>query len=383
MAPSSTFRPILACAALCLATAPALRAQSFNIDCGDSTGFAGVSGGVPTNAYGAAAAQPGFWNAPTEAQTPVYSMMLSDLAGTPTAVTTSVVQIGNSVGDFYFDNAGTTGDDAALLDDCMDIGNGGVASEATWTFTGIANGCYDIYVYAWAPDSATFVSFVQDPNGPPTQGTIVGGAWTGAHALGVTYAKFYVSVTTGSFQIRVTANGVGGNFASINGFQIVANSPLCFAGTPYCAGDGSGTACPCLNTGGLGRGCANSIDPAGGLLQATGTASVSADSIVLFGSGMPNATCLYFQGTTQSLAGIAFGDGLRCATGTVTRLGTKLNAAGASQYPAAGDPSVSVKGLLPPAGGLRSYQVWYRNAAAFCTISTFNLTNGLALTWVP
>jgi hypothetical protein len=31
--------------------------------------------------------------------------------------------------------------------------------------------------------------------------------------------------------------------------------------------------------------------------------------------------------------------------------------------------------------GTRTYQVWYRNAAAFCTISTFNLTNGIELSW--
>ena len=35
------------------------------------------------------------------------------------------------------------------------------------------------------------------------------------------------------------------------------------------------------------------------------------------------------------------------------------------------------------APGLRTYQVWYRNAAAFCTPSTFNLTNGWETTWMP
>jgi hypothetical protein len=33
--------------------------------------------------------------------------------------------------------------------------------------------------------------------------------------------------------------------------------------------------------------------------------------------------------------------------------------------------------------GTREYQVWYRNAASFCTASTFNLTNGLQLNWAP
>ena len=75
-----------------------------------------------------------------------------------------------------------------------------------------------------------------------------------------------------------------------------------------------------------------------------------------------------------------FGDGLRCASGTIIRLGTKTNVTGASQYPAAGDLSVSVRGaVLSP--GTRTYQIWYRNAAAFCSPATFNLTNGLVVTW--
>ena len=31
----------------------------------------------------------------------------------------------------------------------------------------------------------------------------------------------------------------------------------------------------------------------------------------------------------------------------------------------------------------RSYQVWYRNAANFCQPETFNLSNGVAVTWIP
>jgi len=35
------------------------------------------------------------------------------------------------------------------------------------------------------------------------------------------------------------------------------------------------------------------------------------------------------------------------------------------------------------AGTSRSYQLWYRNAAAYCQPETFNLTNGWWLTWQP
>jgi hypothetical protein len=34
-------------------------------------------------------------------------------------------------------------------------------------------------------------------------------------------------------------------------------------------------------------------------------------------------------------------------------------------------------------GDVRTYQCWYRNAAVFCTASTFNLTNGGQVTWIP
>jgi hypothetical protein len=95
---------------------------------------------------------------------------------------------------------------------------------------------------------------------------------------------------------------------------------------------------------------------------------------------MPNSSALYFQGTAQSAT--HFGDGLRCAAGSIIRIGTKTNTAGASSYPGLGEAPVSVRGAVP-AGAVRHYQVWYRNAAAFCTPSPFNLTNGISVTWTP
>jgi len=151
---------------------------------------------------------------------------------------------------------------------------------------------------------------------------------------------------------------------------------------PFCFGDGTGTACPCGNSGIAGNGCASSLNANGGNLAATGSASIANDTLLLQGSGMPNSSALYFQGTSQIVGGTVFGDGLRCAGGSIVRLGTKLNAAGASQYPGVGDATVSVRGLCA-AGDVRTYQVWYRNAAAFCTVSTFNLTNGIEVSWLP
>ncbi|MBL8859576.1 MAG: hypothetical protein JNL28_13800 [Planctomycetes bacterium] len=152
-------------------------------------------------------------------------------------------------------------------------------------------------------------------------------------------------------------------------------------GIPVCFGDDITNPCPCYPTvplGAAGHGCPNSIDPAGGLLVATGTASLANDTAILHGSHMPSSFCLYFQGTL--VTGIPFGDGRLCAGGTIVRLAVKLNICNASQYPSGAEPSLSVQGLVT-APGQRIYQLWYRDAAAFCTSATYNLSNALAVNW--
>jgi hypothetical protein len=124
------------------------------------------------------------------------------------------------------------------------------------------------------------------------------------------------------------------------------------------------------------------LSASGGLLVGSGRASLSADTFQLSGSDMPNSSALYFQGTTQQSSGMGsvFGDGLRCAVGSIVRLGTHQNSAGSSRHPSPGGVPISVKGgVLAP--GTRTYQVWYRNAASFCTPWTFNLTNGVEVIW--
>ncbi len=344
---------------------PPPTAASMYVDIGSTTSIAGV----PSSGYGAAAGVPGTWNARS---VPMASSQLNDLNGVPCGAV--LTRTGTGLFDFAFNNVATTGDDQALLDDGQDVG--GTGGTTTWTFSNLFGGDYRVFTYAWAPDSATYISNVSVAGSPdPAQN--VGGTWTGSHVLGVTYALHDVTgvANGGSISITVLA---GFGFGTVDGFQIVRMGA---AFTPYCFGDGTGAACPCGNTGAAGNGCASSVNANGGNLVASGNPSVTADTVVLTGSGMPNSSCLYFQGTTQ--ISVSFGDGLRCVGGTVIRLGTKNNVAGASQYPAPGDASVSVRGLVPPAGGTRTYQAWYRNAATFCTASTFNLTNGVEIPWQP
>ncbi len=155
---------------------------------------------------------------------------------------------------------------------------------------------------------------------------------------------------------------------------------------PFCAGDGTQTACPCGNNSPVGanQGCVNSFG-LGAALRGAGVASVASDSLVLTCSNLPAmAPCLFFQGTSQSNggAGSPFGDGLRCVAGTVVRLATKSASGGVASYPGALDPPISVRGSVP-ANSTRYYQAWYRNAAAFCTSAPFNLSQGVAVQWTP
>jgi hypothetical protein len=153
---------------------------------------------------------------------------------------------------------------------------------------------------------------------------------------------------------------------------------------PYCFGDGVGTPCPCGNDApvGSGTGCLNSLGT-GGLLVVSGTASIGSDTLVLTGSGMPNSFVVYIQGTlaSGSGAGVVFGDGKICVTGSLQRLGTELNSGGGSNLPSLANPiPLAVRGAVTTPG-IRNYQIYYRNPTPFCTAATFNLTNAVSVTW--
>jgi hypothetical protein len=191
-----------------------------------------------------------------------------------------------------------------------------------------------------------------------------------------TNALYTINLATGAATL-VGSTGSG----NLLGLMYLPDSST---GTPFCFGDGTGAACPCGNSGAAGNGCASSVSTVGANLAGSGIASVSADTFLLTGSLMPSSSALYFQGTAQTAggAGSTFGDGLRCASGSVIRLKTKTNVSGTSSYPGVGETPISIKGAVV-AGSVREYQVWYRNAAAFCSPSTFNLTNGVEVTWAP
>ena len=164
------------------------------------------------------------------------------------------------------------------------------------------------------------------------------------------------------------------------------DSPCPPSGVAFCSGDGSASACPCGNVGAIGRGCANSFDPNGAQLVPSGVPRVSDDSFALDAFGVSNSIVTFLQGSAEANGGqgFVFGDGLRCASGGVIRLGTALASNGTAHHPNVGQSPVSIRGAIPGVAYVtRVYQVWYRDSPAFCTPSTFSLTNGVRTFWVP
>ena len=165
----------------------------------------------------------------------------------------------------------------------------------------------------------------------------------------------------------------------------------CAGNTSFCVPGQDGViACPCSNPGQPGRGCDNSSATGGALLTVAGDASLAADTIVFTASDeKPTAVSVVLQGTQASSNGAVFGMGVRCAAGSLKRLYTKVASGGSITAPEPGDPAVSAQSaaLGDPlsAGATRYYQVYYRDPTVLggCPQgSTFNLTQGIVLTWM-
>lgn len=337
----------------------AASAQSFNVDMKAIVG-------APSATFGAAALQPGSWN-PVGASALGAPVSLVNIAGIAGPVTLTLTAGAHGPG--WFNNTGTFGDDGLLMDDYMDPSPG----PTTYTIAGLAPGTYDVITYAWAPDFVGWVSGVS-VNGSAV--TTVGGSWPGTYVHGVTHAKHTVTILAGG-TITITLTAVS-SYASFNGFQL---KRLPTPSTAVC--DGSVQAlCPCSNSGAAGRGCANSSFAAGTELVTSGVASLSSDTLVLTTNDMPGPGA-FFQASGGS--SFFFGDGLLCASVGLIRLGTVFpNATFHASYPGGLTPNpISIAGAPIAQGDTKVYQVWYRDSGAFCTPSTFNLSNGRVLTWAP
>ncbi|MDZ4772409.1 MAG: hypothetical protein SGI72_04665 [Planctomycetota bacterium] len=239
---------------------------------------------------------------------------------------------------------------------------------ATWSLCGVANMDSKIAVYSGtACPTAAALACADD----------------GCASIGPAGVLF--PVTAGATYMLQLGNWPGG-VAEAGSFTIDVAGGV---GSAYCFGAGGVTSCPCSPTfippAVASNGCPNSLYAGGANLRADGLPSVANDSLTLHGTGMQNGSCIYIQGTAQQSGGngLVFGDGLLCVGGAILRLAVKFNVAGSSALPSGGGGTLSSIGLVPPAGGVRTYQVWYRDANVYCSVSTFNLTNAVSITWSP
>ena len=336
-----------------LAFAGAARAQSFNVDLGEPASAAGVV----SSRYGGAAHQPGG-------------------------------------GDAVTDNTLTLGDDQALLDDAMDPSNGD-----TLTFAGLANGDYEIYCYAWAPDQPTYVTMVA-PSGGVASKNCGGAAWTGSHVEGVTYVKFLATITTGSISFTFT-QPVSTDFATCNGFQFVALDDNL---SSFCNGDGGVSlgcpASPCGNNAPAGTtgGCLNSNGTSARLI-ASGVPDVStpADTLHfdLVGGTFPGSFGVLISGDNQLPnagacppgSGITSAtlDGLRCVGGAAQRHGSRSLGTMGSTSAGWGPPANPTAGIGVTsgfvAGQTRHFQCFYRETPTLGCMTGQNTSNGISVTF--
>jgi Tol biopolymer transport system component len=233
---------------------------------------------------------------------------------------------------------------------------------------GDTNGTRDAFVHDRLSGATSRMSL--DSNG--VQGNA--DSFCGALSSDARYAAFY---SLASNLVTGDTNGTSDVFVRDRG---PASSLIAF-----CFGDGSGGACPCGNAGATGHGCQNSVATGGALVTASGVASLSADTVALASSGeLPTALSIVLQGDTW-IAPVVFGDGLRCAGGTLKRLYVKSASGGSTSAPQTGDPAISARsaalGDTIPLGATRIYQVYYRDANLVFCAGGFNVSTAIAIAW--
>src|SRR5688500_14778757 len=191
---------------LLLVLATPASGQSFNIDFGPETS-------LPSSSHGAAGL-PGAWNA-IGVVTAFERVPLVGLDGLPTDARLYMFG-GSNLSLLTVDEAATTGEDEALMDDML-IGPCDPVDVCIWV-ENLAPGDYEVITYGRTPGDPAWICPLRvdfATTGPVN----VGGAWPGGHAETVTYARHEVTPTHQKIGLHSGTYG-GCVQAGINGIQL-------------------------------------------------------------------------------------------------------------------------------------------------------------------
>jgi hypothetical protein len=275
-------------------------------------------------------------------------------------------------------SAGAQGDDQSAIPSISADGRFvAFASQATNLVPGDTNGLMDVFVHdrlSGLTERVSVDSF-------------------GAQGNGIS-ALFGLSISADGRFVAFESYASNLVHGDTNGYEDVFVHDRSATGfTNLCdPGIGGAITCPCSNPpSGTGHGCNNSSGTGGAILSASGVAYLSMDSLVFTTSAeKPTATSILLQGDALVATGVTFGQGVRCAGGTLKRLYTTSAVAGSITVPdfGAGDPTVSSRsaalGNVIQAGQSRWYLVYYRDPIVLggCpAASTFNATQTGQVVW--
>jgi len=316
---------------------------------------------VPTNTFGGAAGVAGTWNGVdplTNVGGVIMTGPLMDSGGNMSTIELTIDGLGATPFGLFFDEPNTTGDDASLLDDVIYYGGA-----ATWTFTNLPAGNYDVYTYAMAPDSPTFETSVEVTGSPDPQ-QIVGGDFSAGYVVEDTHALHSVTVgAAGTIEI-ITDSFT--SFDSIAGIQIVPSGGVGGIGSNYCTATANST------------GAAASI-------SGTGSAIAADNNVTLSAADMPPMQFgIFLTSTDQAATPVA--SGTLCLGGNVVRF---QGAGQILQADANGEFSLQIDITSIPAGvptavmagDVWNYQAWFRDVDPMQG-NTANFTNGLSVTFL-
>ncbi len=299
-----------------------------------------------------------------------------DSCSTPKTITGQ----GSFVSNGVFATTGVEGQSEVL---CTFFATTGIEVDNWFLWTADANGTATISV---CPDGfADSKIAVYNGSVCPTAGTSIVCNDDACGTSGLQSEVTLAVVCGQNYLIQVGNYPAGYTNGHVHPFDInVVGSPCSTPFTVFCDGSAIGTTCvACGNNGVANKGCANSVFPGGTQLVSGGIASVGVDTMTLTTSDMTGPG-LFFQSSGLAPTPIGFGDGMLCAAVGILRLGVVFPIAGSATYPGGLTPNpISIGGGPIAAGDTKHYQCWYRDAAVFCTASTFNTSNGVTVVWVP